>query len=55
MTGVQTCALPIYPIPVKCAMHHMGYGENYLRLPLTPMEEAHEEKLVKLMKEQNLI
>ena len=45
----------VNPIPVKCAMHHMGYGENYLRLPLTPMEEAHEEKLVKLMKEQNLI
>ena len=45
----------VNPIPVKCAMHHMGYGENYLRLPLTPMEEAHEANLVKLMKEQNLI
>ena len=45
----------VNPIPVKCAMAHMGYCENYLRLPLTPMEPAHEEKLVKLMKEQNLI
>ena len=45
----------VNPIPVKCAMHHMGYGENYLRLPLTPMEEAHEARLVALMKEQNLI
>jgi 4-hydroxy-tetrahydrodipicolinate synthase len=45
----------VNPIPVKCAMHHMGYGENYLRLPLTPMEQAHEATLVKLMKEQNLI
>ena len=45
----------VNPIPVKCAMAHMGYGENYLRLPLTPMEEAHEARLVALMKEQNLI
>ena len=45
----------VNPIPVKCAVSHMGYCENYLRLPLTPMEEAHEATLVKLMKEQNLI
>jgi len=33
----------------------MGYGENYLRLPLTPMESAHEEVLLDLMKKENLI
>ena len=45
----------VNPIPVKAAVSAMGYGENYLRLPLTPMEKANEEKLLSLMKEQNLI
>ena len=33
----------------------MGYGENYVRLPLTVMEAANEAKLRALMREQNLI
>ncbi len=45
----------VNPIPVKAAMAKMGFGENYLRLPLTPMEAQNEEKLFALMKEQNLI
>ncbi len=45
----------VNPIPVKAAMAAMGYGENYLRLPLTPMEKAHEEMLLSLMREQGLI
>ena len=45
----------VNPIPVKAAVAAMGYCENYLRLPLTPMEKAHEQKLLQLMKEQNLI
>lgn len=45
----------VNPIPVKAAVAAMGYCENYLRLPLTPMEEAHEKVLLSLMKEQNLI
>ena len=32
----------VNPIPVKAAMAAMGFCENYLRLPLVPMEEAHE-------------
>ena len=43
------------PIPVKAAMSAMGFCENYLRLPLVPMEEAHREKLLSLMKEQGLL
>lgn len=43
------------PIPVKAAMSAMGFCENYLRLPLVPMEDAHREKLFALMKEQGLI
>ena len=43
------------PIPVKAAMSAMGFCENYLRLPLVPMEEAHWLKLKALMKEERLI
>lgn len=35
----------VNPIPVKSAMAAMGFCEDYLRLPLTPMEEAHREVL----------
>ena len=45
----------VNPIPVKAAMSAMGYCENYLRLPLTPMEKANEEKLLLLMAKENLI
>ena len=45
----------VNPIPVKAAMSAMGYSENSLRLPLTTMEEANEQKLLSLMREQNLI
>lgn len=45
----------VNPIPVKAAMSLMGWCENYVRLPLTPMEPAHFEHLKALMKEQGLI
>ena len=45
----------VNPIPVKAAMSAMGYCENYLRLPLTPMEKKNEEKLLSLMRKENLI
>lgn len=45
----------VNPIPAKAACAAMGYCENYLRLPLTPMEKAHEETLLALMREQDLI
>ena len=45
----------VNPIPVKAAVEAMGFCENYVRLPLTKMEKDHEEKLLALMKEQNLI
>ena len=45
----------VNPIPVKAAMAAMGYCENYLRLPLTPMEPQNEAKLLGLMKEQGII
>lgn len=44
----------VNPIPVKAAVAAMGLCENYLRLPLTPMEDAHYEWLLKCMREQGL-
>lgn len=44
----------VNPIPVKAAMAMMGYGENCLRLPLTPMEPAHRETLANCMKEAGI-
>ena len=45
----------VNPIPVKAAMAAMGWCENILRLPLTPMEEAHWQKLRALMAAQGLL
>lgn len=45
----------VNPIPVKAAMAAMGYGENYLRLPLTPMSEDKEARLLSIMKEEGII
>lgn len=39
----------VNPIPVKAAMAKMGFCEDYLRLPLTPMEDEAREKLFKEM------
>lgn len=44
----------VNPIPVKAAMAHMGYGENYLRLPLTPMEPENEAVLLQEMRAQGI-
>ena len=44
----------VNPIPAKAAMAAMGFGENYLRLPLTPMEAQNEAVLLSLMREQGL-
>ena len=38
------------PIPVKAAMAAMGYCENYLRLPLVPMEQDHYQTMLERMR-----
>ena len=45
----------VNPIPVKAAMAEMGFCENYLRMPLTPIEEDHKRRLFELMREEHLI
>ena len=44
----------VNPIPVKAAMAAMGFCEDYVRLPLTVMEDAHKEELLRCMREQGL-
>ena len=44
----------VNPIPVKAAMAALGFCENYLRLPLVPMEEAHEQMLLQKMRDLGL-
>lgn len=41
----------VNPIPVKAAMHAMGYCEDTLRLPLTPMDEDNRATLLACMKD----
>ena len=45
----------VNPIPVKAAMAAMGFCENRVRLPLTPMEEDHWQRLRALMSAQGLL
>ena len=44
----------VNPIPVKAAMANMGFCQNILRLPLTPMEAQNEATLVALMKDAGI-
>lgn len=45
----------VNPIPVKAALAKMGYCEDYLRLPLVPMEEPYRTRLYDCMKQQGLL
>ena len=45
----------VNPIPVKAAMHAMGYCDDTIRLPLTPMEEANRETLLAQMKKHGIL
>ncbi|SDK20269.1 4-hydroxy-tetrahydrodipicolinate synthase [Natronincola ferrireducens] len=47
--------IEVNPIPVKAALGTMGYIENELRLPLTPMEEETKQKLIEEMKRLQII
>ncbi len=44
----------VNPIPVKAGLAAMGFCDNSLRLPLTKMESANEEKLVSLMRQNGI-
>ena len=55
LTLINALFSEVNPIPVKAAMNAMGYCEDYLRLPLTPMEDAHRAALLDLMRQHGLI
>ena len=42
------------PIPARAAVAALGFGENYVRLPLVPMTEANQARMFELMREQGL-
>lgn len=44
----------VNPIPVKAAMSALGFCDNFLRLPLTTMEEANYQRLLQAMRGQGL-
>lgn len=45
----------VNPIPTKAALAFMGYIENELRLPLTPMEKENGQKLLNEMKRLQIL
>ena len=52
---IQALFCEVNPIPAKAAMAAMGYCEDVLRLPLTPMESANREHLLGCMRREGLI
>ena len=44
----------VNPIPAKAAMAAMGFCEDYVRLPLTPMEENTKAVLLQRMREAGI-
>ena len=45
----------VNPIPAKAAVAEMGFGEEYLRMPLTPMEPATRANLFAQMKKLGIL
>lgn len=45
----------VNPIPVKAAMAAMGWCEDFLRSPLYPMEDAHREDMLRIMRSHGLV
>ena len=45
----------VNPIPAKAAVSAMGFGQDYLRLPLTPMEEPFRTNLYEQMRRLGVI
>lgn len=47
---IQSLFSEVNPIPAKAAVSAMGYGQEHLRLPLTPMEPGNRAKLYEEMR-----
>ena len=55
MPLIRALFCEVNPIPAKAAMAAMGFGENFLRLPLTCMEPEHEKAMLGIMRSHGLI
>jgi len=51
---IEALFCEVNPIPVKAAVAAMGFCKDYLRLPLTTLEDINREKLVSLMRAHGL-
>lgn len=51
---IQALFCEVNPIPVKAAISAMGFGEEHLRLPLTPMEPEHRAVLLAQLRKQGV-
>ena len=47
---IDACFSEVNPIPAKAGVSAMGFGEENLRLPLTPMEDGTRAKLYEEMR-----
>lgn len=45
----------VNPIPAKAAVAAMGFGQDYLRLPLTPMEQSNRQRLLEEMRKLGVL
>lgn len=54
-TLIRALFAQVNPIPVKAALFMMGKAYDELRLPLTPLEEPHREKLRAVLSAWNLL
>ncbi len=52
---IQSLFCEVNPIPAKAAVSAMGYGENRVRLPLTPMTEKNKEILFARMRQLGVL
>ena len=52
---INTLFCEVNPVPVKTAMAALGYCTEEMRLPLCEMEDANKEKLLRAMKELNIL
>ena len=48
---IDACFCEVNPIPAKAAISAMGFGQEHLRLPLTPMEPDHRARLLSQMRQ----
>ena len=45
----------VNPIPAKAAVAAMGFGEEHLRMPLTPMEEPQRSNLLEQLRKLGVL